>query len=233
MHCPDAVDLAFSHMHGFTDFYNPVHPVHLVGSRVLLRPHRLSPSERRVCFPSYRACDRARGPHMVSDRCINRWYVSPIHGTPPPAMPSPRHCSSSTLPTHHSKSTSSCVGSPPPPSPVPLAVFIVVNLATLSGNAMTITNPALPILCRYTHLQLLLMMYCLFITGHPFLVIPLLPQVTFNQRYPAIPSELFLLLLPWALKSLFHRLTHPDKGDDNDCIITNFILPQKSTLQWP
>ena len=57
---------------------------------------------------------------MVSDGHINRWFVSPTCGSPPPAMPSPGHHSPSPLPSHHSKSTSSYIGSPPP-SPVPLA----------------------------------------------------------------------------------------------------------------
>ena len=163
-------------MHGFTDFYNPVCPAHFVGSRVPLRPCRLSPSERRVHFPTYRACDRTRGPHMVSGRCINRWSpVSPTHVSPSHAMPNPRHFSPplSLL----------IVLGQPPPMLVPLflvlfllLVFIVVNLATLSGNAMIITDPGLPILYRYIHLQLLLLIHCLLLTGHPFLAVPPCPR---------------------------------------------------------
>ena len=89
----------------------------------------------------------------------------------------------------------------PPPMLVPLLlvlflllVCIVVSMAIPPGNAMTITNPALPILHRYTHLQLLLLIHLLFLTGHPFLAITPLPQVTFNQRYPTIPRGEFLLL---------------------------------------
>ena len=81
----------------------------------------------------------------------------------------------------------------PPPVLVPLLlvpfllfVFIVVNVAIPSGNTMTLTDPALPILHRCTHLQLLI--HCLFLTGHLFPAIPTLPQVTFNQRYPTIPQ---------------------------------------------
>ena len=84
----------------------------LVGGRVPLRPFRLSPSERKEYFPSYRACDRVRGPHIVLDGCINRWSVSPTHGSPTPTMPSPRHHSPSPLPAYCSTSTSSYVGSP-------------------------------------------------------------------------------------------------------------------------
>ena len=110
-------------MYGFTDFSSAGNPAHPVGGRVPLRTCRLSPSERRVCFPSYRACDKARGPHMVSERCINRWSVSPTHGSLPPAMPSPRHHSPSCLPAHHSKSNSSYVGSPPPSPASPACVY--------------------------------------------------------------------------------------------------------------
>ena len=83
----------------------------------------------------------------------------------------------------------------PPPMLVPLLVlfllpvFIVVNLASLSGNAMTLTDPVLPILYRYTKQQLLLLIYHLFLTGHPFLAITPVLQVTFNQTYPTIPRE--------------------------------------------
>ena len=80
-------------------------------------------------------------------------------------MPSPRCCSPSPLPICHSKQ--------PPLMLVPLLlvmflllVFIVVNLAILSGNVMTLTEPAFPILHRYTHLKLLLLIHCLFLTGH-------------------------------------------------------------------
>ena len=73
--------------------------------------------------------------------------------------------------------------SQPPPMWVPLLlvlylllVFIVVNLAIMSGNAMTITDLALPIPHRYTHLQLLLLIHCLFLTGNAFLAIPLCPR---------------------------------------------------------
>ena len=71
----------------------------------------------------------------------------------------------------------------PPPMLVPLLlvlflllVCIVVNLATLSGNAMIITDPAVPILHMYTHLQLLLPIHYLFLTGHPFLATSLCPR---------------------------------------------------------
>ena len=97
------VYLPFPCMHGFTDFCNPVHPAHLVGGVVPLRPCRLSPSEMRANFPSYKAYDRTRGPYMVSDRCINRWSVSQAHVSPSPVMPSPRHNSPSPLPAHHSE----------------------------------------------------------------------------------------------------------------------------------
>ena len=69
-----------------------------------------------------------------------------------------------------------------------LLVFIVVNLAILSANAMTI-DPAVPILHKYTHLQLPLLTHCLFLTGHPFLAVSPLPQVTFNQKYPTVAKE--------------------------------------------
>ena len=167
---PDPVDLSFPCMHGCTDFHNPAHPACLDNGIIPLRPCRLSP-ERRVHFPSYRAYYRARGHHIASDRHINRWPVSPTHGSTLPAMPSPRHCSPSPLPTHHSKSTSSYVGSLLLVL-VLLLVFIVVNLAIPSGNAMTIADPALPILHRNTQLQLLLLIHYLFLTGHLFLAIP-------------------------------------------------------------
>ena len=86
-HCPDPVDLPFLCMLGFTDFYNPACPAHLVSSSVPLRSCRLSPSESRACLSSCIAYDRARGPHMVSDKCINRWSASPTHGSPPLFIP--------------------------------------------------------------------------------------------------------------------------------------------------
>ena len=61
--------------------------------------------------------------------------------------------------------------------PFILLVFIVLNLAILSGNAMTITDPALLLLHGSTHLQLLLLIHHQFITGHPLLASPPLPQV--------------------------------------------------------
>ena len=70
-----------------------------------------------------------------------------------------------------------------------LFVFTVVNVAILPGNSMTLTDPAHPILYRDTHLHLLLLIHCLFLTGNPFLAIPLLPLITFNQKYPTIPRE--------------------------------------------
>ena len=141
-HCPDPASLPFPHMHAFTDFYIPACPAHFVGGRVPLRLSttcRSSSSERRVCFPFCRACDRTRGPHMVSYTCINRGPVCPTHGGPLPTLHSPRHHRPSPLPAHHPTSTSSYVGSPLP-SPVPLACVFLVNLASLSGNVMTLLS---------------------------------------------------------------------------------------------
>ena len=140
---PDPVDLPFSHTHGFTDFYNPVHPAHLVSDRVPLKACRLSPSERRVSLYSYRAYYRATGPYMVSDRCINRLSVSPSHGHPPPAMPSPRCCSPSPLHAHHSRSTSFYVGSPPP-SPVPVACVYCGELGHSVWECHDYNQPCFP-----------------------------------------------------------------------------------------
>ena len=154
-----------------------------------LRPHRLFPSERRAHFTSYRACDRARGPHMVSDRHGNRWFISPTHGSPPQAIPSSRHCSPAPLPAHHSKSTSSYVGSPPS-SPVPLACVYCGELGYSVWHFHDYNRPCSPNSSQvhpwWNHIYLF--------TAYseqdiPSLAIPPLPRVTFNQRYPTIPSE--------------------------------------------
>ena len=75
---PDPVDLPFPCMHGLTDFCNPACPAYFVGGRVS-EILQLSLSESRVYLSSSMAYDRARGPHMVSDKCINRWSVSSTH----------------------------------------------------------------------------------------------------------------------------------------------------------
>ena len=91
--CPSPTECPLSCVQGYTDFYNPAHPSHLVGGRVPLCPRSISPSERWVHLPSYAAIHIALGTNMYSDRCINRWYVSPTHGSPPP------HCSFLSAPS--------------------------------------------------------------------------------------------------------------------------------------
>ena len=81
-------------MWSYSDFCKSAHPSHLVGGRV---PLHQFPLVRWVHLPSYAAL------HMHSDRHINRWSVSPYHGSPPPKCPllsgpSPfpaRHCTHS------------------------------------------------------------------------------------------------------------------------------------------
>ena len=82
---PDPVDLPFPHIHGFTDFYNPACLVCLVGGRVPLSYHRLSPSEMRECFP---LIGPETGPGVIIYHDYNRpWSPSSsqVHPTAPAA----------------------------------------------------------------------------------------------------------------------------------------------------
>ena len=79
----------------------------------------------------------------MSDRYINRRSVNSAHGSPPLLCPV---LGATALPL-----SMLIILSQPPPLLVPLLlvlflllVFIVVNLAILSGNAMTINRPSSP-----------------------------------------------------------------------------------------
>ena len=153
-----------------------------------------------VHFLSYRAYGRARGPHMVSDICINRWSVRSTHGSPPLAMPSPRYHSPSPLPAHHSTSASSYVGSissslvacpvsPPLPSPVNLVCVYCGEL----GHSIWLCNdyniPCSPNSSQ-AHPPATTADSLPIPNGTPIPpAMPLLPQVIFNQECPTIPRE--------------------------------------------
>ena len=187
-HFPEPVDLfSMPCMASQTSTILYILPTLLV-VRVPFRPCQLSPLERRACLSCYRTYDRTRGPHMVSDRCINRWSVSSSGGSPSLLSPV---LGTTVLPLFLL-----IILSQPSSMLVPLLlvlflllVLMVENLAILPDNVMTTTDPAFPIIHRYTHLQLLLLIQCLFLTGHPFLAIPPLPQVPFNQRHPTISRK--------------------------------------------
>ena len=135
-HHPNSVDSPFPHMLGFTNFYNPAHPAHLVRGRVPLQLHRLSPSERRECFTSYRACDKPVV-HVWCQMgalidCLSAHLVV-VH---PLLCPVP---GATTLPL-----SLLIILSQPPPTLAPLLlvlflllVFVVADLAIMSGNVMT------------------------------------------------------------------------------------------------
>ena len=216
-------------MHGFTNFYNPAFPACLVGGRVPWKPHRFSPSERRVCFPSYRAHDRARvliwcQMDALIDGLSAQLIV--VHPLLCPVL----HAIALLL--------SLLILNQPPPVLVPLflvlfllPVFTVVSLAILSGNAMISTDPAVPILHRYTYLQLLLI-YCLFLTGHPFLAISPSAPGHFQSDISCNLQEKIPPATPMTNKESVPQINGPaepvpDKGDNNDCIITDYIPPTR------
>ena len=189
---PHPVELTFPCVHGFRDFYCPAFLACLVGGRVPLGLCRFSLCERRAQLSLYRACDKARGPHMVSDRCINRWSISPTHGNPPPVVPSPKCHSPSLLPAHHSKSTSTHVGFPPP-SPFPLVIVYCGKPGHSACQCHDYNRPCSPNFSKV----------------HPpatavadSLSIPYRTLTLSNPPLPTINKQ-FLLLLLWALRSLF------------------------------
>ena len=85
--CLAPTEHPFSCMQGYTNFYNIVHPSHLVGGRVPMHSRSISPV-RDGCASPHHALHRAQGLQMHSDRCVNRWSVSPTCGSPP-SSPSP------------------------------------------------------------------------------------------------------------------------------------------------
>ena len=103
-----------------------------------------------------------------------------------------------------------------------LLVFIMVSLATLSGNAMTITDPACSHNSWQVHPPATAAAESLPIPNNP----PL-PRSLSVRGTPQSPGSNFSFC-PYELSRVFSTGNGPaepiqDKGGDNDCIITNYI----------
>ena len=136
-------------------------------------------------------------------------------------MPSPRHHNPSCLPVHHSKSTSSYV-SYPPPSALPLPCIYCGELGHSIWKCHDYNRPCSPNSSQ-VHPPATVAADSLPISNRTS--IPRNPPSApghFQSEVPHNPQGVIPPSTPLNTQELISG-----KGDDNNCIITAYIPPQK------